>query len=163
MRNLFPHLTIWHWRLPQSCWWDVTASTSVHMPGESGKSTLIRFHSHLRQRHRSHYHAIVLHGQAGLNLWCHIQFSLNFVQIMNQLVSCSGNLMEKSVDSYFFPPRKEVKDSAHLCSYYWLFKQWFIRSNQEGDTDGVCLAVVMADLFTCRKYQHLTHICDAPV
>lgn len=29
--------------------------------------------------------------------------------------------------------------------------------------DGVCVAVVMADLFTCSKDQHLTHICDAPV
>lgn len=173
MRNLFPHLTIWHWWLPQSCWWDVTASTSAPTPGESGKSTLMRFYIHLRQRHGSHYRAIVSHGQPGLDLWRHIRFCLAFVQITNQQLSCSGNLMEKSVKSYSPPPpphpplRKEVKVGKQLghtsVNYYWWLKQWFIRSNLEADADGVCGAVVMADLFTCSKYLHLTHICNAPV
>lgn len=69
---------------------------------------------------------------------------------------------------FFFPLRKEVKvgeqlGHASLSSYWWL-KQWFIRSGDpEADADGVCGAVVMADLFTCSKYLHLTHICNAPV
>lgn len=71
VRNLFPHLTIWHWWLPQSCWGDVTASTSAPTPGEIGKSTLMRFYTHLRQRHGSHYRAIVSHSQTGLNVTSH--------------------------------------------------------------------------------------------
>lgn len=137
------------------------ASTSAPTPGESGKSTLMRFYIHLRQRDGSHHRAIVSHGQTGLNLWRHIQFCLASVQIMNQQVSCSGKLMEKSANSYFFPLRNEAKDREQQD--YWLFKQWFIRRHQEGGADGVCVAVVMADLFTCSKDQHLTHICDAPV
>lgn len=36
------------------------------------------------------------------------------------------------------------------------------RGVQEGGADGVCGAAVMADLFACGKYHHLTHICHAP-
>lgn len=140
------------------------ASTSAPTLGQSGKSTLMHFHIHLRQRAGSHYRTIASHGQTDLNLWRHVQFWLAFIQIMNQQVSCCGNWIGKSVNSLiFFPLRKEAKAREELGHQDWLFKQWVIRSNQEGGADGVCVATVMADLFTCSKYQHLTHICDTPV
>lgn len=102
VRNLFPRLTTGHWWLPQSCWWDCTLSTSAPTPGKWEIHLNALLYSPASET-RSHYRAIVPHGQTGLNLWRHIHFCLAFVQIMNQLVSCSGNLMEKSVNSSVFP------------------------------------------------------------
>lgn len=49
----------------------------------------------------------------------------------------------------------------------WAIIDYLSSDSSEANTrvrpDDVCVTVVMTDLFTCRKYCDLTHVCDAPI
>lgn len=70
--------------------------------------------------------------------------------------------MEQLMDSDLFstPKRGETLGKSRAPPRRAVIDYW---SSDWSRAERVCVAVVMADLFTCRKYLELTHMCGAPV
>lgn len=136
-------------------------STSAPTLGKTGKSTLMRFHSHLRQTaftpplwqstpperlnsvtsDQVLFHSSPDWESTGFLLW-------KLDGTIDGLGCFSHSKTRQSPRKSWAAPRRAVVDD--------LSSDW-------SEAARVCVAVVMTDLFACRKYDELTHICDAPV